>query len=145
MYRRETGSLLLLHKTRQEQLCSHWTYRIKSLGNGAHTRHRFITWQCTPLTATLSFLFAFFYVWDRWNGVRYIYIYICVCVCVRVYVYRYFAVYNITMLCYKSEGCWFDPSWCQWIFHWYNPSDSTVALESIQPLTEMSTRSISWG
>ena len=20
-------------------------------------------------------------------------------------------------LCYKSEGQWFDPSWCQWIFH----------------------------
>ena len=19
--------------------------------------------------------------------------------------------------CYKSEGRWFDPSWCQWIFH----------------------------
>ena len=23
------------------------------------------------------------------------------------------------VLCYKSEGCWFDPSWCQWIFHWH--------------------------
>ena len=22
-------------------------------------------------------------------------------------------------LCYKSEGRWFDPSWCQWIFHWH--------------------------
>ena len=21
------------------------------------------------------------------------------------------------VLCYKSEGRWFDPSWCQWIFH----------------------------
>jgi len=24
----------------------------------------------------------------------------------------------VKMLCYKSEGRWFDPSWCQWIFHW---------------------------
>jgi len=24
------------------------------------------------------------------------------------------------MLCYKSEGRWFDPRWCQWIFHWHN-------------------------
>jgi len=39
----------------------------------------------------------------------------------------------------------FDPSWWQWIFHWHNPSDRTMALGSTQPLTEMSTRSISWG
>jgi len=31
------------------------------------------------------------------------------------------------------------------IFHWNNPSDSTMALGSTQPLTEMSTRSTSWG
>jgi len=43
----------------------------------------------------------------------------------------------VKVLCYKSEGRWFDPSWC--------PSDRTVALGSTQPLTEMSTRSISWG
>ena len=23
----------------------------------------------------------------------------------------------VRVLCYKSEGRWFDPSWCQWIFH----------------------------
>ena len=31
------------------------------------------------------------------------------------------------------------------IFHWYNPSDRTMAPGSTQPLTEMSIRSISWG
>ena len=31
------------------------------------------------------------------------------------------------------------------IFHWHNPSDRTMVLGSTQPLTEMSTRSISWG
>ena len=31
------------------------------------------------------------------------------------------------------------------IFHSHNPSDRTVALESTQLLTEMSTRRISWG
>ena len=30
------------------------------------------------------------------------------------------------------------------IFHWHNPSDRTMTLGSTQPLTEMSTRSISW-
>jgi len=25
----------------------------------------------------------------------------------------------VKVLCYKSDGCWFDPSWCQWIFHWH--------------------------
>jgi len=51
----------------------------------------------------------------------------------------------VKVLYYKSEGRWFDPSWCQWIFHWHNPFDRTMALESTQPLTEMSTRSISRG
>ena len=23
----------------------------------------------------------------------------------------------IKVLCHKSEGHWFEPSWCQWIFH----------------------------
>jgi len=23
----------------------------------------------------------------------------------------------VKVLCYKSECRWFDPSWCQWIFH----------------------------
>ena len=31
------------------------------------------------------------------------------------------------------------------ILHWHNPSDRTMALGSTQALTEMSTRSISWG
>jgi hypothetical protein len=31
------------------------------------------------------------------------------------------------------------------IFHWHNPSGRTVVLGSTQPLTEMSTRNISWG
>ena len=31
------------------------------------------------------------------------------------------------------------------IFHWHNLSDRTMALGSTQPVTEMSTRSISWG
>jgi hypothetical protein len=30
-------------------------------------------------------------------------------------------------------------------FHWHNPSGRTMALESTQPLTKMSTRTISWG
>ena len=31
------------------------------------------------------------------------------------------------------------------IFHWHNPSGRILALGSTQPLTEMSTRNISWG
>ena len=30
-------------------------------------------------------------------------------------------------------------------FHWHNPSGRTMALGPTQPLTEMSTRNISWG
>jgi len=25
----------------------------------------------------------------------------------------------VKVLCYKSEGRWFDPSWWQWIFRWH--------------------------
>jgi hypothetical protein len=62
---------------------------------------------------------------------------------------------------YKGARCW----WRSWlrhcatsrkvagsipdgvteIFHWYNPSSRTMVLGLTQPLTEMSTRNISWG
>ena len=52
----------------------------------------------------------------------------------------------VKVLCYKSKGLWFDPSWCHWKFSsTKNPSDRTMALGSTQPPTELSTRSISWG
>jgi hypothetical protein len=52
----------------------------------------------------------------------------------------------VKVLCFNSEGRWYDPSWCHWILHWHkNPSDRTMALGSTQPLIEMSTRSTSWG
>jgi len=51
----------------------------------------------------------------------------------------------VKALCYKLEGRWFDPIWCHWNFSLtHNPSDRTMVLGSTQPLTEMSTRSISW-
>jgi hypothetical protein len=59
--------------------------------------------------------------------------------------YMQFGGTVVKVLRYKSEGRWFDPRWCNGIFHWHNPSDRTMALGSTQPLTEMSTRSISWG
>jgi hypothetical protein len=37
------------------------------------------------------------------------------------------------------------PDYVSGIFHRHNPSDRTMALGSTQPLTEMSTRNISWG
>jgi hypothetical protein len=52
----------------------------------------------------------------------------------------------VKVLRYKSEGHWFDPRWCHWNFFIdINPSDRTMALGSTQPLTEMSTGSITWG
>ena len=39
-----------------------------------------------------------------------------------IYIYIYIYIYGSTVvkvLCYKSEGRWFDPSWCHWIFHIY--------------------------
>jgi len=34
---------------------------------------------------------------------------------IYLYIYTYCSV--VKVLCYKSEGRWLDPSWCQWIFH----------------------------
>jgi len=36
------------------------------------------------------------------------------------------------------------PNGVRGIFHWHNPSGCTLALGSTQPLTEISTRNISW-
>ena len=50
------------------------------------------------------------------------------------------------VLCYKSEGRWFDSICCHWNFSLtLNPSDRTMALGSTQPLTEISARGISLG
>jgi hypothetical protein len=50
----------------------------------------------------------------------------------------------VKVLRYKSEGRWFDSRLCHEFFIYIN-SDRTMALVSTQPLTEMSTGSISWG
>ena len=36
----------------------------------------------------------------------------CVCVCVCVFVLGGRGSRMVKVLCYKSEGRWFDPSWC---------------------------------
>jgi hypothetical protein len=47
----------------------------------------------------------------------------------------------VEALRYKAEDRGFDSQWC----HWHNSFGRTVALGSTQPLTELSTRNISWG
>ena len=66
---------------------------------------------------------------------------------IYIYIYGDRGSTVVKVLCYKSEGRWYDPSWCHWNFFslTLNPSDRTMALGSTQPLTEMSARSISWG
>ena len=50
----------------------------------------------------------------------------------------------VKVMCYKSEGRWFDPKWCHWnLSLTLNPSVRTMTMGSTQPLTEISTRSIS--
>jgi len=46
---------------------------------------------------------------------------VCVCVCVHI-LYIYIYIFGdrgstvVKVLYYKSDGRWFDPSWCQWNF-----------------------------
>jgi hypothetical protein len=50
----------------------------------------------------------------------------------------------VEALCYKPEGPGSIPDGVTEIFHKHNPSGCTMALGATQPLTEMSTRNISW-
>jgi hypothetical protein len=60
----------------------------------------------------------------------------------KCYLCKWHAVAQLVeALRYKPEGRGFDSRWC----HWNNPFGRTMALGSTQPLTEMSTRNISWG
>ena len=51
----------------------------------------------------------------------------------------------VEALRYKPERRGFDSRWCHWNFFIDNPSGRTMVLGSTQPLTEISTRNISWG
>ena len=51
----------------------------------------------------------------------------------------------VKALHYKPDSHGFDSKWSMRILHWHNHSGCTVALEVNYPLTEMSTRHISWG
>jgi hypothetical protein len=51
----------------------------------------------------------------------------------------------VETLRYKPEGHGFIPDVVIGIFYWHNPFGRTMALGSIQPLTELSTWNISWG
>ena len=50
----------------------------------------------------------------------------------------------VKALHYEPGGRGFNSRWCHWNFQWHNPSGRTMALGLTQPLTEMSTRHISW-
>jgi len=61
-----------------------------------------------------------------------------------VYVYRAVKCKTkwVKLLVYKVAGSISDG--VTGIFHWHNPSGRTITLGSTQPLTNMSTRNISW-
>ena len=57
--------------------------------------------------------------------------------------YNFLPTFSLQLaLHYTPEGRGFDSRWCHW--NWHNPSGRTMALRWTQPLTEMSTRNISW-
>jgi hypothetical protein len=59
---------------------------------------------------------------------------------IKIHYFRHVA----EALCYKPESRRFDPLDVG-IFNWPNPSSRTTALESTQPLKEMSTRNLPGG
>jgi len=53
----------------------------------------------------------------------------------------------ISLAMLQNDICtvWRLPDGVIGIFHWHDPSGRTMTLGSTRPLTEMSTRDISWG
>jgi len=56
----------------------------------------------------------------------------------------YAVVQLVEALRYKPEGRGFDSRWYHWNFSFTYPSGRNMAMRSTQPLTEISTRNISW-
>jgi hypothetical protein len=61
-------------------------------------------------------------------------------ICLNILIVGYAVAQLVEALCYKSEGRGFDSRCC----HWHNPSSRKLHLRFTQPLTEISTRNISW-
>jgi len=57
----------------------------------------------------------------------------------------YFAVAQLVDCATSRKVAGSIPDGAIGIFHWHNPSGRTMALELTQPLTEMSTRNVTWG
>jgi hypothetical protein len=66
------------------------------------------------------------------------------CLAGHIYARGHEVTQSVEALNYKLGGRGFDSQWVIGIFHLHNPSGLTMVLESTQPLTEMSTRNISW-
>ena len=82
----------------------------------------------------------------------YIYIYIYIHIYIYTYIHTYAYIHTGTAVAQWLRCCATNrkvagsiPHSVIGIFHWPNPADRTMALGSTQPLTEMSTRRISWG
>jgi hypothetical protein len=61
------------------------------------------------------------------------------------YYYYYYILFRLRHFSTSRKVTGSIPDDVTGIFHWHNPSGRTMALGSTQPLTEMSTRNISWG
>ena len=80
--------------------------------------------------------------------------YECAHICINkyTYIFIYLYIYRVTRWHSWLRRCATSrkvagsiPDGVIGIFHRHNPSDRTMALGSTQPLTEMSTRNVSWG
>jgi hypothetical protein len=72
--------------------------------------------------------------------------FVCVCVCVCACARAYVCVCSCLRQCaITRQVAGSIPNGVTGIFHWHISSGHTMALGSTQPLTEMSTRNISWG
>jgi hypothetical protein len=60
-------------------------------------------------------------------------------------IHSYMVAQRIEALCYKPKATDWIPDCVIGIFHCHNYSSNSMALGSTQPVTEMSTRNISWG
>ena len=77
--------------------------------------------------------------------VRSLCVYMCICVCICICIWGTAVAQWLRCCVTNRKVAGSIPDGVFGIFRWHNPSDRTMALGSTHPLTEMSTRRISWG
>ena len=113
---------------------------------------------CTVYTACMYYIYSVYVLYIQRVCTVHTACMYCVHSVYVLYIQRVCTVYTVCMYWWDARcRSWLRhcatsrkvagsiPDGVIWIFYWHNPSGRTMTLGLTQPLTEMSTRNISWG